>query len=94
MKQPLIDILRCPVTRSPLRVASTTEIDTVNEAIGAGSVDAAGTPVRQRVVAALVATEGGRFYRVEDDIPVLLADEAIRVEAEGASSKMRAPEEM
>ena len=94
MRQSLIAILRGPVTRSPLRMASTSEIDAVNEAIGGGRVDAAGTPVRQRVVTALVATEGGRFYRVEDGIPVLLADEAIRVEAADASSTAQAPEEM
>ncbi len=87
MKQSLIDILCCPVTRSPLRMASATEIGAVNAAIaGGGIVDAGGKPVRQRVVAALVATEGDRFYRVEDGIPVLLADEAIRVDAAGASA--------
>jgi len=87
MKQSLIDILCCPVTRSALRAASPGEIGAVNDAIAEDrAADAAGRPVRQRLDAALVTLEGDRFYRVEDGIPVLLADECIRLGSTGAAS--------
>ncbi|MBN8479999.1 MAG: hypothetical protein J0L88_00220 [Xanthomonadales bacterium] len=86
MQKPLLDILCCPVTRSPLRMASATELDALNASIAAGDGHAGGKPARPRVVAALAATRGGRYYRIEDDIPVLLAEEAILV---GASEALR-----
>jgi uncharacterized protein YbaR (Trm112 family) len=78
MQKPLLDILRCPVTRGELRLASASEIAAVNDAIDAGSLlNAAGDPVRKRLSAALVSVDAERVYPVDDDIPVLLADEAI-----------------
>lgn len=78
MQKPLLDILCCPATRSALRLASADEVDAVNAAIAAGALlDEGGHPVRQRLSSALVTMDAARVYRVDDDIPVLLADEAI-----------------
>ena len=81
MQKSLVDILCCPVTRGPLRLASAAEVGAINAAIDRGTVaNEAGKPVREPVSAALVATEGERVYRVDDGIPVLLAEESFRVE--------------
>jgi uncharacterized protein YbaR (Trm112 family) len=78
MQKPLLDILRCPVTRGELRLASASEIAAVNDAIAVGSLmNAGGDLVGTRLSAALVTADAARVYRVDDDIPVLLADEAI-----------------
>ena len=78
MHKPLLDVVCCPATRAALRVANTSEVDAVNAAITAGAVlNAGGHPVRERVSAAWITADALRVYRVEDGIPVLLADEAI-----------------
>ena len=78
MDRKLLDILCCPATRQPLSLLDTRGIDSLNHAIAAGGVQRVDqtpqtTPLRQ----ALVTQDRKRVYRVEDGIPVLLAEEAI-----------------
>jgi len=74
----LLDILCCPVTKTPVRVLSSGELDALNRAIVAGAVrNDAGTAVKTSASAGLITRDGRTIYRVEDDIPVMLADEAI-----------------
>lgn len=74
----LLEILCCPETRQPLRLAGSVELASLNEAIGRGKVkDPRGGVVREPVEEALVREDGGRAYAVRGGIPVLLLDEAL-----------------
>lgn len=78
MDRKLLDILACPATRQPLSVLGKTGLEALNRAIAAGGVRrideaAQATPLRE----ALVTRDHKLVYRVDDGIPVLLADEAI-----------------
>lgn len=74
----LLDILCCPVTKSPVRQLSAGELDAFNRAIAQGSLRTeSGTSLRSAATAALITRDGRTIYRIEDDIPVMLADEAI-----------------
>ena len=78
MDKRLLDILCCPVTRAPLRPLDAAEVAALNRAIAAGGVaSGSGAPVATAVEAALVTRDGRTIYRIEDGIPVMLADEAI-----------------
>lgn len=78
MDKRLLDILCCPTTRAPLRLLSASELDAVNQAIEAGQVrDDAGRSCVQVFGAALITRDGSTIYRIDDGIPVMLADEAI-----------------
>ncbi len=78
MDKRLLDILCCPTSHAPLRLLSGTELDVVNRAIAAGQVqDEGGRPCTGPVGEALITRDGRTIYRVDDGIPVLLADEAI-----------------
>jgi uncharacterized protein YbaR (Trm112 family) len=66
------------VTKTPVRVLSQAELDALNRAIAAGSVRSqAGTVLAVPATAGLVTRDGRTIYRIEDDIPVMLADEGI-----------------
>lgn len=74
----LLEILCCPTTKQPVGPASAAQLQALNAAIAAGGVvDAEGTPVTARLAAALVTRDGRTVYRVEDGIPVMLADQAV-----------------
>ena len=74
----LLDILCCPVTRVPVRLLSATELDALNRAIETGAVRSeAGASITMPAAAGLVTRDAKLIYRIEDDIPVMLADEAI-----------------
>jgi len=78
MDKRLLDILCCPVTKVPLRLLAANELSALNTAISSGSVlNSAGTHVDATLPAALMTCDGRTIYRIEDDIPVMLADEAI-----------------
>lgn len=78
MDKRLLDLLCCPLTKAPLRPLDDTELAALNRAIASGEVHAqGGAAVRQAVAAGLVTRDGRTIYRVDDDIPVMLADEAI-----------------
>jgi uncharacterized protein YbaR (Trm112 family) len=78
MDKRLLDILCCPATKVPVRPLARGELDALNKAIVAGGVQtAASTAVSAPVQAGLITNDGKLIYRIEDDIPVMLADEAI-----------------
>jgi uncharacterized protein YbaR (Trm112 family) len=78
MDKRLLDILCCPVSKTPLRPLSKRELEALNEGIGSGKVDTvAGVAVGQRVSEGLITTDGKVIYRVEDGIPVMLPEEGI-----------------
>ncbi|MGO1540492.1 MAG: Trm112 family protein [Luteimonas sp.] len=78
MDRKLLDILVCPATRQPLAYLDKPGMAAVNAAIGAGAVARAdGTPESEPLREALVTRDRKLLYRIDDGIPVLLADEAI-----------------
>ncbi|MEO6800471.1 MAG: Trm112 family protein [Rhodanobacter sp.] len=78
MDKRLLDILCCPVSKTPVRPLSRSQLDALNDAIAAGKVDTvAGVAVSERVAEALITTDQKLIYRVEDGIPVMLPEEGI-----------------
>ncbi|HET7610487.1 MAG TPA: hypothetical protein VFK29_01730 [Rhodanobacteraceae bacterium] len=78
MDKRLLDILCDPVTKTPVRPLRRDELDALNRAISAGRIDTvAGQKVSAPLGAGLITTDRKVVYRVEDDIPVMLADEGI-----------------
>jgi uncharacterized protein YbaR (Trm112 family) len=78
MDKRLLDILCDPVTRTPVRLLRRDEMDALNRAIEAGTLDTVtGRKVTSPLTAGLITTDRKVVYRIEDDIPVMLADEGI-----------------
>jgi uncharacterized protein YbaR (Trm112 family) len=78
MDKRLLDILCDPVSKTPVRPLRRDELDALNRAIGTGGVDTvAGRRVDSPLAAGLITTDRKVVYRIEDDIPVMLADEGI-----------------
>jgi len=78
----LLNIIVCPVNHQPLQIADRQLIDRVNQAIFAGRVkDRAGRPVTIPIQEGLIRQDGQVLYQIRDDIPVLLADEGIPLDA-------------
>ena len=76
-----LKILVCPKDHSPLSLADHRLTDRLNRAIAAGRiVNQAGRKVTEPVSAALVREDRTVLYPIVDDIPLLLADEAIPLE--------------
>ena len=78
MDRKLLDILCCPTSRQPLALLDDRDLATVNQGIGDGTIRRAdGTPQTTPLTAGLITRDRRTVYRIEDGIPVLLADEAL-----------------
>ena len=78
MDRKLLDLLVCPATRQPVALLDSRGLEALNQAIARGSVVRGdGSPQATAVREALVTRDRKRVYRVDDGIPVLLAEEAI-----------------
>ncbi|MEN5070252.1 Trm112 family protein [Stenotrophomonas sp. TWI1183] len=78
MDRKLLDLLCSPDTRQPLSLLDATGLDALNRAIGSGAVlKADGSPQVQTLREALLTRDRKQVFRVDDGIPVLLAEEAI-----------------
>lgn len=76
--QELLDILVCPETKQPVRLADEATLARLNAAIAGGAArNRAGEPVTQAVSSGLVREDGRILYPVRDDIPIMLIDEGI-----------------
>lgn len=76
-----IAILRCPLDRSQLRLAEPTLVARLNAAITAGRLtNRGGTQLEKPLDGALVREAGDLAYPIVDQIPVMLADEAIAID--------------
>ena len=74
----LLEILCCPVSKTPLTVLGRQKLDKLNNAIKSGEalfVD--GEKVTDPLQEALVTEDGKVVYPVQDDIPVLLEEKGI-----------------
>jgi len=76
--QELLDILCCPTTKVPVVLLPEDKLAKLNGAIEAGSVNKAdGSAVDKPLQEGLITEDGKTVYRIDDSIPIMLADEAI-----------------
>ena len=76
--QSLLDILVCPETKQPLKVADAGLLERLNASIQEGSLTSrGGQVVKDPLTEGLVREDGAVLYPVRDDIPIMLIDEAI-----------------
>ncbi len=74
----LLEILCCPVSKTPLTRLGQGRLDKLNSAIAAGEalyVD--GEKITVKLDEGLITEDGKVIYAVEDDIPVLLEEKGI-----------------
>jgi uncharacterized protein YbaR (Trm112 family) len=85
MDRKLLDLLVCPSTRQPLGLLDSRGLQAVNAAIAAGGVlRGDGSAQLDALREALITRDRKTLYRLDDGIPVLLAEEAIAtVQVEG-----------
>ena len=78
MDRKLLDLLVCPISRQSLALLDSRGLQALNHAIAAGGVARGdGSPQAEPLLEALVTRDRKRVYRIDDGIPVLLAEEAI-----------------
>ena len=78
MDRKLLDILCCPVTKQPLALLDAAELAALNAAIAAGGLRRQdGSLQVEPVREGLVTRDHQTVYRIDDGIPVLLADESV-----------------
>lgn len=74
----LLDILACPENKSPVSLAGRELIEKVNNLIEEGELrNRGGTRVEKPVDGGLVREDGAYLYPIEDNIPIMLIEEAI-----------------
>ena len=77
----LLEILVCPETHQAVRPADAELLDTLNRAIRSGKVtNRGGDAVSKPMDEALIREDNNVLYRVDEDIPIMLIDEAIDLE--------------
>jgi uncharacterized protein YbaR (Trm112 family) len=89
MRSELLQLLRCPVDRTPLTEASSDLIAQINGAIAAGrAANLGGQRLQRAIDGGLVRAAGDVLYPIADGIPVLLRDEAISLQDEGLELRL------
>lgn len=74
----LLEILVCPETKEPVKIAPSDIIDGINSAVQRGTLNnRSGESVKDPVSEGLVRADGEVFYPVRDGIPIMLIDESI-----------------
>ncbi len=78
----LLSILACPETHQPLAEADAALLSALNARIAAGGVtNKGGEPVTEALEGGLVREDRTIVYPIRQEIPVLLIEEGIPVEA-------------
>ena len=78
MIQPeLLEILVCPETKQPVKLADPAEIAAINRAITDGLFFKSGTRVENELSEALVREDRHVAYAIRDGIPIMLIEEGI-----------------
>ncbi len=78
MDRKLLDLLACPATRQPLALLESAGLQALNGVIATGGLQRVdGTPQREMLREALVTRDRALAYRIDDGIPVLLAEEGM-----------------
>ena len=75
-----VRMLRCPIDKTPLEVAGAALVDAINQAITRGDAfDRIDQKVEQTIDGGLCS--GAWLYPIRDNIPSLVADEAIKIDS-------------
>ena len=86
----LLDILACPETKEPVHMAEQSLVDDVNARIERGEVsNRGGAKVEKKIDGGLVREDGAFLYPIDDDIPIMLIDEAIPLKDLGLQDTAR-----
>ena len=76
----LVEILACPETKQPVRLASADELAGINERVAGGELrNRGGKPPERPFDEALIREDGRVAYPVDDGIPVMLIEESIEL---------------
>lgn len=74
----LLEILCDPITKTPVQLLTPERLTVVNNAIGTGKVkNVEGKTVEEALREGLVTTDGKTIYRIDNDIPIMLAEQGI-----------------
>jgi uncharacterized protein YbaR (Trm112 family) len=74
----LLDILCDPLAKTPLKLLSRSQLDALNSAIRENAIRTTdGRSVSDEMTSGLITIDGKVIYRIDDGIPILLADEGI-----------------
>ena len=74
----LLEILCCPVSKTPLIMLAQNKLDKLNDAIKGGDVlYVDGKKVSGGLQEALITEDGKVIYDVQDDIPIMLEEKGI-----------------
>jgi uncharacterized protein YbaR (Trm112 family) len=74
----LVEILVCPETRRPVRIASAEELARVNAGVRSGSLrNRGGAKVEKELREALIREDGRVLFPIDDGIPSMLLEESI-----------------
>lgn len=74
----LLDILACPETKEPVHLADAEVLAALNDRIERGEIkNRAGKTLAAKLDGGLVREDGAYLYPIEDEIPIMLIDEAI-----------------
>ena len=74
----LLEILVCPTTKVPVKLLSKDKLAVLNRCIEAGEVRYAdGSSVAAPLQDGLITDDARTVYPVDDDIPIMLEDQAI-----------------
>lgn len=74
----LLEIICCPVSKSPLQRLSAEKLERLNELVAGGSLlYVNGDAVTDPLTEALITEDGKVIYPVEDSIPLLLHEKGI-----------------
>lgn len=78
MDRKLLDILVCPASRQPLALLDKAGLDALNRGIAGGAVRRVDdSPQSEPLAEGLLTQDRKTVYRIDDGIPVLLAEEGI-----------------
>jgi uncharacterized protein YbaR (Trm112 family) len=81
IKEELLEILCCPVTKDPVKLLPEDKLARLNEFIVGGTIKHVdGSKVEQPLEEALITSDGKTIYRIDAGIPVMLADLGIYTE--------------
>jgi uncharacterized protein YbaR (Trm112 family) len=76
----LLEILVCPETKQPVRLAPAEVLARLNQRIQAGQLrNRGGAPVARPLAEGLLREDGRVLYPIDDGIPVMLIEESIEV---------------